>query len=597
MRLSSRLPLVVVAAALLFIACGDPERPCADTCGGCCDERGACIDAPDALACGAAGSACQACASGETCSAGACMPEGVATGGGGGGESGEGGGASGGGDGAGGGQTQQVTLRGHVTYDFVPAVYSFATDSGTLDFANSTQRPVRGGEVRALAGTRVLATTSTDEDGAWSLSFEPDFTGALTVQAVARTATPSMRVQDNTSRNAVWAIATEAPADGGVVDLHATHGWSGSAYVAAQRTAAPFAILDSLYGAARAVLTARPALALPPLAVNWSPANSTDYDGTLEDGALGTSFFDADSSEIYVLGKEGDDTDEYDDHVIVHEWGHYLEAAISRSDGLGGDHGTGDVLDPRDAFTEGWGDAASSLFTGDTLYVDSYFTGSGLDTWGFDLETDSTPTDDPNPGVFSESSVMRLIHDIADADNEAFDTMALGVGPLLDALAGSHRTTDAFATVASFITALKATPGLAAAPLDALAAHYGIGAITSDFGDGDAELRAMYIDVTSLPLTQTVSLNGRVDFNFKEQNRYWVLTGTGRAVTVTATSAKDVGVGAYRRGVELGFADDEYGNATETLTFDTVANDVYLINLIGFSGRNAYDVTVSISSP
>lgn len=494
--------------------------------------------------------------------------------------------------------TGALTVSGTVTYDFVPATYDPTTERGTLDFARATRRPVRNGQVRVLEGTRVLATTTTSNTGAYSLSFTAQGAGALTVQAVARTATPSILVQDNTANGAVWAISAAVPVGGGTRDLHATHGWNGTTYVTAQRTAAPFAILDSMYGATLALRAARPAVSLPALKVNWSPKNTTDPNGAVKDGFLGSSYFDYADNQIYVVGKSGDDTDEYDRHVIVHEWAHFFEANASRADSLGGEHGTGDVLDPRGAFGEGWGNAASALLTGDPLYVDSFFDQGAIGTWGFDLETDSTPTDDPTPNAFSESSVMRFLYDAADSTNEGFDGLSLGLGPLVDAFMGSHRTTNAFTTIASFITSLKAVGGVRAAGVDALAGHYDIGAITSDFGDGDPALRAMYVDVTSMPRTQSVSLDGRVAFNTKAQNRYFVVRGTGAQVTVSATSAKDVAIVAYRQGAEVAGADDYGDNATETFSFRAAAGATYVINLVGYGeGTSTYAVTMSITSP
>jgi hypothetical protein len=56
---------------------------------------------------------------------------------------------------------------------------------------------------------------------------------------------------------------------------------------------------------------------------------------------------------MFLLGKEDVDTDEFDTHVVVHEWGHYFESAVSRSDSPGGNHALGDLLDARLAFGEG----------------------------------------------------------------------------------------------------------------------------------------------------------------------------------------------------------------------------------------------------
>lgn len=495
-------------------------------------------------------------------------------------------------------QTGTFTVSGRVTYDFVRARFDVATDTGTLDFANSTQRPVRNGLVRVVEGTAVRAMTNTAADGAYALTFTATGSGALSVQAVARTASPPIVVEDNTAGDAVWAIAAPVPTDGGTVDLRATHGWTGTRFDPATRTSGPFAMLDSTYTAASAFLAARPALNLPLLKVNWSPNNTTDENGTIEQGFLGTSYFDSQTNEIYVVGKDGVDTDEYDNHVIVHEWGHYFEANVSRSDSLGGNHANGDRLDPREAFTEGWGNAASAILLNDPVYADTYFTGTVIEAFGWDLEDEPSPTDDPLRGTFSEASVMRFLYDLWDPANEGtFDRTTLGLGTIADAFTSGHRTTSALATMGSFVTSLKAQPGVNGAAVDALLAQWNIGSITSDFGAGDPPLRAMYQDVTSFPLNQTVSLNGREEYNFASQNKYWVVTGNGARITVSSTTQEDVEIEAYRQGVQVGYADAELAG-TETFSFNSINGTVYIITLTGYGAVNGnYNASMVITSP
>jgi len=35
--------------------------------------------------------------------------------------------------------------------------------------------------------------------------------------------------------------------------------------------------------------------------------------------------------KLYILGDANSDTDEFDDHVIIHDWGHYFEDKFSES--------------------------------------------------------------------------------------------------------------------------------------------------------------------------------------------------------------------------------------------------------------------------
>ncbi|RYZ76250.1 MAG: hypothetical protein EOP06_31515, partial [Proteobacteria bacterium] len=71
------------------------------------------------------------------------------------------------------------------------------------------------------------------------------------------------------------------------------------------------------------------------------------------------SFYIASEDRLYILGgKNGDvknsDTDHFDDSVVIHEYGHFLEAHYGHSDSPGGSHNGDFIIDPRLAWSEGW---------------------------------------------------------------------------------------------------------------------------------------------------------------------------------------------------------------------------------------------------
>ncbi len=381
--------------------------------------------------------------------------------------------------------------------------------------------------------------------------------------------------------------------------MHATHGWTGSQY-GASRIAAPFAILDSLYTASHRLLDLPRDVAFDvvPLTVNWSPLNSY--------GTIGTSFYDPSFRQIYVLGKDGEDTDEFDREVIVHEWGHYFEDNFSRSDSPGGPHGFGDVLDPRLAFGEGYASAFAAILLDQRIYADTYW-GPGLNAFGWDVETQPTPTDDPTPSAFSELSVIRAMWDFYDGVppgvTESWDTAQVGLGRIYDTLLGPERTTPALTTLASFVTGLKAQPGADAAAIDAVLARYGIGPIISAFGDGDAQLRAMYAPL-AFPSSTTVTLDSTYFPNEQPQNRYFVFTAAPgmTQVTVRSSSIYDVDLYGVHVGQFLALAESTSGN--ETIVFATVPGETYVVILTGWGGftppvppPGPYSATVGFASP
>ena len=561
-------------------------------CPGCCDASGTCMSGTADTACGSAGAACVACAGGSTCTA-----AGFCTGGSGGGAGGGTGGTGGTGGSIGGGTGGSGTtlLSGRVTYDFVPSVYDPVSKTGGLMFNQAVEKPVRNAVVRLVQGTTTLAEALTDESGNYSLRYTPG-SAQVTVIALARTQTPVIVVQDNTDNNAVWAFGKNLAAGATTADLHATHGWQGSSYDPNTRLAAPFAVLDSMYIAAHRFMDVR-SVAFPDLRVNWSP-NNVPQSGDKTQGFIGTSHFSPQENMIYILGKDGVDTDEFDSHVIVHEWGHYFEKNLSRSDSPGGPHSGGEILDPRITFGEGWGNALASMLLPESVYADTSWNASGPYVFGFDAETEPTPTDDPNPGPFSESSVFRLLYHVYDtANHQPYDSVGTGLGPIYDVMTGFEKTTQAMTTVGSFITGLKQQASVNGAAVDTLLAHYNIGPITSSFGAGDINLAGMYTDASVLPFSGSIALGGGNPANSYQQNQYYVFNGTGGQVTVSANSTYDVAIAAYLRGVVQGSADNTT-SGTETFSFNTQSGVTYVVVLTGYGNVSGdYTVTVNITSP
>lgn len=72
------------------------------------------------------------------------------------------------------------------------------------------------------------------------------------------------------------------------------------------------------------------------------------------------SFYARDNNELYICGGvsgnvSSADTDHWDDTVILHEMGHHIENVCSSMDSPGGQHSAQYRIDPRLAWSEGWG--------------------------------------------------------------------------------------------------------------------------------------------------------------------------------------------------------------------------------------------------
>lgn len=389
---------------------------------------------------------------------------------------------SSGGGGGGAPAGPQVAVSGTATYADVPAVMTnVALQQGRLDFAATMTKPIRGAvvEARGSAGSPVYSRSSTDAAGNYSVSAPANTAIQIVVLAALGTpGSPDTRVVN--SGNATYGLAlahsTTATASTGV-NLHAPSGRVGNSYTG-NRTAAPFAILDTVYTCRALILSVAPTT-FPSLLIDWSPSNGS---GT---------FFDPDLGRITILGIEDVDTDEYDDSVVAHEWGHYFDHSFSRSDSLGGPHGGSSILDATVAFGEGFGNAFACIARNTSQYIDTDSTDeAGIGVY-LDVEDDSVLDGTTGTGgrvldgSWSETSVQELIWDVYDGIGAGEgDQVAMGWAPIQAVLTGPQRTTQAFTSIHSFLHHLKAQNGSEAVDIAALAAAENIG--THDEFDQDA---------------------------------------------------------------------------------------------------------------
>ncbi|WP_269759617.1 hypothetical protein [Variovorax sp. E3] len=378
------------------------------------------------------------------------------------------------------GAAGSVTLTGTATYESVP------NPNGGLVYASTSLKPVRGAalEVVDAASSAQLAVATTDDSGAYSVTVPANSTVFVRVRAQLTRAAPGpawdVSVRDNTQAGALYSMQTSAFSSGTTAsthDLRAATGWDGAKY-GGPRVAAPFAILDTVYTAMQKVLSVAPATSFPPLRVYWSPKNApTGGAATAADlasGQIGTTFFINRSTgrEIYVLGKEDADTDEFDAPVIAHEWGHYYQSSFSRDDSAGGDHSGNDRVDRRLAFSEGWGNAWSGIALGRSTYMDSSGPGQAD---GQPLDLTVGPAS--NPGWYRETSIESIFWNL---------NRQVGFKPINDAMTSlQFRSAAPVTSIHLFAAAFNAVaPGNAAA-LKSLLAGQGITS-TDAYGAGES---------------------------------------------------------------------------------------------------------------
>jgi hypothetical protein len=377
-----------------------------------------------------------------------------------------------------------TAVSGKVTFDLVPVVVNGARPQ--LNYAAIARQPARAIVVESIdcSSGQVLATATTSATGDYALVVPANrtvFIRALAQINLIGSNVAPFSVIDNTDSGAQWATDGALFGSGTAAaltqNLNAGSGWTGTAYDNTRRAAGPFAILDTAYQAAQKVIASDPAVAFPPLEFNWSPNNIT-ASGDRALGQIGISFFTLGSGsngaatrQIYVLGYANNDTDEYDRHVVAHEFGHYLQSAFSRDDSVGGSHRTGDRLDMRVAFSEGWGNAWSGLALNNAVYADTKFTNQvGGITFNVS-QGEST-----NPGWFKEGSVQKVLWDFSNSP-------AIGFTQVWNTLKSGLNRSAALAGIHSFSRALADANPAAVPTIGAILGLQGITLSTSPYAD------------------------------------------------------------------------------------------------------------------
>jgi hypothetical protein len=467
-----------------------------------------------------------------------------------------------------------------------------------LNYGSPVLQPARGVIVQALdAGTsNVLASSSTDTLGNYSISVAANTMVIVRVVArMQRDGSQPLPRWDVSVKDGVGASNPYMYTDsvsfsssaGTAHDIDIPTGVSAAGVATGTRASGPFAALDTVYQAMQAIFNVAPLTDFPALIIDWGSQTE------------GTFFTSAGGQHIALLADLTEDTDEFDQHVIAHEFGHYIEFNFSRADNIGGAHGLGDRLDPRVAFGEGFGYAFAAIVLNDPVARDSFFDGTKLTSGSFNVETNpaTSPPGSPigNYGCWcSESTVWSILWDVYDSAADANDNVALGFQPMWDVLIADQKSTPAFTTIFSFITALKTHNAASAAAINTLVAAQNIDAAAMDaYGTGETHSPTEVPAIAALPLYTVATVGGpaivmrTVDdegTHNKIGDRRFVRfsLATARTVTITASSSNpntpDTDFRVFRNGAFVTSATAPPA-PNETATLTNAAAGEYLVDV------------------
>lgn len=292
------------------------------------------------------------------------------------------------------GEPGHFTITGTVRYEDRPQ-----TNNGPLGaIAPKVSRGVAV-SVIADATKAVLAETITDDDGKYTVELD-SLSGAQVHVLVATTSTVATRPIN------VRHAQTEIIHGFGAPTFSLQSGTQDVLVPESSGVAEAFNIFDVLVDVMDAIPVMFPGRTASELDAFWHKGNPD-----------GTFYF---NNGLFLLG-EASDSDGYDDTVVLHEAGHWIEEVIGRSDSPGGDH-NGNPVNPTLAWSEGFSTYFSMAITEKPIYSDSNAGGG----FAFNADTSNTKAN-PAGGLaqnVSEDMIAQILWDLSDAPASDDDGVA-----------------------------------------------------------------------------------------------------------------------------------------------------------------------------
>ncbi|MBI5178058.1 MAG: PPC domain-containing protein [Nitrospinae bacterium] len=315
------------------------------------------------------------------------------------------------------------------------AYYEDRTYNST-GFTGTACKPIRYAKVEVIKGGSVIASTTTNFEGMYSVA--PGATGTMYVRVIAEAASPYSEVVKDNRDSSTYAVSsasfTLASGQGATVVLGAAKEDVGQA----------FNVFDNIIKTQDALKTL--SSASPPLITAYWYSGKTE--GTWYYKSGGAHFID-------LLGKSTD-SDSYDDSVILHEMGHYAASAYSKDDSPGGSHSLTGHYDLRLSWSEGWATFFSSLVksisveSNPAVYVDTNgASGTGASTLLFTFEIDTPSSSALAIGADNEMAVGNVLWHIYASPADGTH-LGLGSTPIWNIFSQGLKNTTSTVTFETF---------------------------------------------------------------------------------------------------------------------------------------------------
>lgn len=322
-----------------------------------------------------------------------------------------------------------VTITGQATYH-ARQVFDNGSGNGGLGKAPGLSFPIRFAEIQVLEpdGTPVQCA-QTDASGNFSLQV-PKNSVSYTIAVLSRTPAQDtharVSVLNRPSLNQTYSLRRSVfgaeDNNIGIIDASVTGDVLGAAFNILDQIVKANDFLRTIAGnCSQTFSDCSNFVVAPKVSVYWMRGFDP---GTYFADETPLSFYLPGHARLFILGgSNGDtdssDTDHFDNSVIIHEYGHFLEDNVFATSSPGGPHSGDGIIDPRLAWSEGWGDFIQAAVLGVPSYQDTFGNADGLTGFFYDadLETPHAGNDYPmavGEGNFREFSIARFLWDTID---------------------------------------------------------------------------------------------------------------------------------------------------------------------------------------
>lgn len=525
--------------------------------------------------------------------------------------------------------SDSVTISGTAQYT---AREPFGDKSNGGLGAPGSARPIRRAEVRVTNSSgEVVQCTETDGSGAFSFTL-PRGDGQFLVSVNSRANNNYFKatVFNAPEQNVFYAITQNVIASSsqnlGTLTANGDGDVLGGAFNILDQILEANDFLRSKVGNCSSSFSECPNFTVAPkVNVYWEAGFNP---GSYFAGTGPLSFYLPGYSRLFILGGvNGDvnssDTDHFDNSVILHEFGHFLEDVVFKSDSPGGEHNGNKVIDPRLAWSEGWGNFLQGAVQGSNYYMDTMGNVSGSTSYIFRIDIEDLVTSGPSKsndvaefageGNFREFSVTRLLYDVTDAVDAGDDGDDVGDGfaeiwASLVSSIGMVKPTFAFREIGLVHDVV--TNRLSGSPQD-----WSTLRTTEKHGNDSAHFRKEYARyVTTVPggcgLTGTpysiTPYNDSYDngsfatSHLLKNNDFYHYKHSGGGITLTLNYETPSGTEAdldfylYNDSARFGISDDivgfsreepsNPGGETESINISNLPAGDYLINVMVYTG-------------